>query len=184
MTAGATPDHAARTPPEPEGIAGYVSPYPYLDRLQEKMEERLAHRVPVRGRFCGFCYARLRDVDMTCPFCETAVAAHPTVMEIPQPVLRAYRARQRAEASWVYGMGFVGLIFAAALFIVLMLWGPGLLGHPAVGFTVLLLGGYVMAQFTGRLIGAQFGYRRGARKRDELWAAFLHERDGSPAADA
>ena len=37
--------------PKVEGIAGYVTPYPYLDRLQEKMEERIEHRVPAAGRF-------------------------------------------------------------------------------------------------------------------------------------
>ena len=45
-----------------------MSPYPYLDRLQEKMEERLARKVPVAGRFCGFCYARLRGSDAACAY--------------------------------------------------------------------------------------------------------------------
>ena len=60
---------AAKRRGEPEGIAGYVSPYPYLDLLQDKMEERLARRVPASGRFCGFCYGRLRQEEAGCPFC-------------------------------------------------------------------------------------------------------------------
>jgi hypothetical protein len=167
--------------PDLVGEAGYVSPYPYLDRLQEKMEERLARRVPATGRFCGFCYARLQPDTASCPFCQHNVEAAGTVNEIPQPVLRMYKLKRDTEARWVYGMGFVGLIIAAVLFVVCELWGPGIIGHPAFGFAVLLLGGYVLAQFFGTLIGAQFGYRNGARKRDRLWAKYMTERD-RPAA--
>ncbi|MBI2766618.1 MAG: hypothetical protein HYX53_12005 [Chloroflexi bacterium] len=165
--------------PEPIGIAGYVSPYPYLDLLQEKMEERLARKVPIKGRFCGFCYARLRDTDAACGFCGSAVAAHGTVEEIPQEVLRLYKAKQRTEALWVHSGAFFGLIIAAALFLVLVLWGPGLLGHPAVGFAVLIGGGYVLAQLFGTFIGAQIGYRKGARRRDRDWARWLAARGDS-----
>ncbi len=162
-----------------EGIAGYVSPYPYLDRLQEKMEERLDRKVPATGRFCGFCYARLRDTDPACPFCHTSTAERETVGEIPQDVLRAYKTKQSTEARWVHTGAFFGLIIASVLFIVLVIWGPGPLGHPAVGFAVLIGGGYVLAQLFGTFIGAQFGYRSGARKRDEAWGRFLAERDGA-----
>lgn len=149
-----------------------------MEKLQEKMEERLDRKVPAAGRYCGFCYGRLRDVDTICPFCATPTGERPTVDEIPQPVLRAYRAKQRTEARWVYGGAFVGLIIASVLFIVLELWGPGILGHPATGFAVLILGGYLLAQLCGPLIAGQFGYRSGARKRDLAWAQFLAERDG------
>ena len=158
--------------------AGYVPPYPYLEKLQEKMEERLARKVPVKGRFCGFCYGRLRETDAVCPFCESAAATRPTVDEVPQAVLAAYRARQRTEATWVYMGAFAGLIIASALFLLMVVWGPGLLGHPALAFVVLIGGGYLLAQLFGPIIAGQFGYRRGSRKRDELWAAFLRERDG------
>lgn len=173
------PDIPLSKAPELEGIAGYATPYPYLDKLQEKMEERLAHRVPVAGRFCGFCYARLRESDAACPFCETAAADRPTVDEIPQDVLRAYKTKQRTEAAWVYMGAFVGLIIASVAFVWLELWGPGILGHPATGFAVLIGGGYLLAQLFGPLIGGQFGYSKGARKRDKLWAKFLAERDGA-----
>ena len=164
--------------PTPRGTAGYLTPYPYLDRLQEKMEERLARKVPVKGRFCGFCYARLRETDTVCPFCARTVESAGTVDEIPQPVLAAYKARQRSEALWVYLSAFVGLIAASVLFVVMVLWGPGILGHPALAFTVLIGGGYLLAQVTGPMLGGQVGYRRGSRKRDELWAAWLKQRDG------
>ena len=68
-----TGDRAQARTQQPEGIAGYVTPYPYLDQLQEKMEERLARKVPIKGRFCGFCYARLRESDTVCPFCASAI---------------------------------------------------------------------------------------------------------------
>jgi hypothetical protein len=164
--------------PAVRGIAGYESPYPYLDRLQEKMEERLAHRVPVTGRFCGFCYARLRAEDPACPFCETRTDERPTVTEIPDEVLWLYRVKQKTEARWVHGGAFFGLTLAASLFIWMVIWGPGILGHPALGFGVLLLGGYVLAQLFGTFMGAQIGYRKGARRRDEGWAAYLARRDG------
>jgi len=172
---------SASSRPEIAGEAGYVSPYPYMEKLQEKMEERLDRKVPVTGRYCGFCYGRLREVEAICPFCATSTSERPTVDEIPQAVLRAYRAKQRTEAGWVYGGAFVGLIIASVLFIVLELWGPGILGHPATGFAVLILGGYLLAQLCGPLIAGQFGYRSGARKRDLAWGRFLAERDG-PAA--
>lgn len=172
-----------RSEQAPEGIAGYVSPYPYLDRLQEKMEERLDRKVPATGRFCGFCYARLRDTDTICPFCGTGTGERETVREIPQDVLRAYRAKQSTEARWVHSGAFFGLIVASVLFIVLVIWGPGPLGHPAVGFAVLIGGGYVLAQLFGTFIGAQIGYRSGARKRDAAWARFLAERDGALSSE-
>ncbi len=161
-----------------EGVAGYVTPYPYLDRLQEKMEERLSRKVPVKGRFCGFCYGRLRESDAACPFCDSATSEWATVDEVPQEVLRAYAARQKTEARWVHSGAFFGLIVAAALFLVMVLYGPGLIGHPALAFTVLILGGYLLAQVFGPLIGGQIGYRSGSRRRDRLWAAWLKERDG------
>jgi hypothetical protein len=163
--------------PEPVGIAGYVTPYPYLDLLQEKMEERLARKVPIKGRFCGFCYARLRDSDQQCAFCGSRMSDVGTVEEIPQDVLRLYKAKQKTEAMWVHSGAFFGLIVAMALFLILVLWGPGLLGHPAVAFAVLIGGGYVLAQLFGTFIGAQIGYRRGARKRDRAWAKYLVGRD-------
>jgi hypothetical protein len=166
----------------PEGIAGYVTPYPYLERLQPKMDERLDRKVPAAGRFCGFCYGRLRDTDTSCPFCGTSTEERETVREIPQEVLRAYKAKQSTEARWVHSGAFFGLIVASVLFIVLVIWGPGPLGHPAVGFAVLIGGGYVLAQFFGTFIGAQIGYRSGAKKRDDAWGKFLAERDGTAAA--
>lgn len=165
--------------PPLKGTAGYESPYPYLDRLQEKMEERLDHKVPAAGRFCGFCYARLRNEDSKCPFCETQTSARPAVKEIPQDVLAAYKAKQSTEARWVHTGAFTGLILASVLFVVMVMWGPGLLGHPAVAFAELLLGGYFMAQFFGPLLFAQWGYSKGARKRDELWSAYLAKREGA-----
>ncbi len=168
----------ASSRPELTGEAGYVSPFPYMEKLQDRMEERLERKVPVTGRYCGFCYGRLRELDTVCPFCDTAIGDRPPVDEIPQPVLRAYRAKQRTEAGWVYGGAFVGLIIASFLFIVLELWGPGILGHPVTGFAVLILGGYLLAQLCGPLIAGQFGYRNGARKRDTAWARFIAERDG------
>lgn len=166
------------TSAEPRGVAGYASPYPYLDRLQEKMNERLDRKVPARGRYCGFCYGRLREADTRCGFCGTAVSARSPVADVPQDVLGAYLARKRTEARWVYGGAFAGLIFASMLFLVLVVWGPGLLGHPAVGFAVLIGGGYLLAQAFGPFIGGQVGYRRGSRKRDAVWTRFLRERDG------
>lgn len=164
------------------GEAGYASPYPYLDRLQEKMEERLAHRVPAAGRFCGFCYGRLRESDTDCPFCAASIAEAGTAPEIPQDVLRTYRAKQKTESGWVYGGAFLGLIIASIAFVAMVTWGPGPLGHPAAAFAMLIGGGYVLAQLFGPLIGGQIGYRRGARKRDALWAQHLAEkaRGGDP----
>ncbi len=164
---------APKQEPEVRGVAGYESPYPYLDRLQEKMEERLAHRVPAAGRFCAHCYGRLRESDATCGFCGASIAAVGTVPEIPQDVLRAYQARQKTESRWVYGGAFVGLIIASIAFVAMVTWGPGPVGHPAAAFAMLIGGGYVLAQLFGPLIGGQIGYRRGARRRDRMWEKHL-----------
>lgn len=172
---------ASPAQPELRGIAGYETPYPYLDKLQEKMEERLAHRVPAAGRYCGFCYGRMRAEDVACAFCSTTTAERPAVSEIPQEVLQAYKAKASTEALWVHSGAFTGLILASAIFIVMVIWGPGILGHPALAFLELLIGGYFMAQFFGPLLFAQWGYKKGARKRDALWAKFLAERDGVTA---
>lgn len=168
--------------PDLKGTAGYETPYPYLDQLQEKMEERLAHRVPAAGRYCGFCYARLRTEETGCPFCHTAVADRASVSEIPQDVLKAYKAKASTEATWVHTGAFTGLILASIIFILMVVWGPGLLGHPALAFAELLLGGYFLAQFFGPFLFAQWGYSRGARKRDGLWAEWLAKRDNPGAA--
>lgn len=168
-----------KAPPDLKGIAGYESPYPYMDRLQEKMEERLAHRVPATGRFCGFCYGRPRESDSTCGFCSADIAEAGTVPEIPQDVLRAYQVRQKSESRWVYGGAFLGLIIASVAFVLMVTWGPGPLGHPAAAFAMLIGGGYLLAQLFGPLLGGQIGYRRGARARDTLWAQHLATRDGA-----
>ena len=164
--------------PELRGVAGYESPYPYLDRLQAKMEERLAHRVPVQGRFCGFCYGRLQAETLICGFCGASTADIATVNEIPQEVLRLYKRKANTEAKWVHTGAFTGMILASFIFIWMVIWGPGILGHPALAFAVLLLGGYFLAQLFGPIIFAQTGYRRGAKARDEGWAKWLEQRDG------
>jgi len=161
--------------PGAEGVAGYVSPYPYLDVLQEKMEERLARRVPAKGRFCGFCYGRQRAEDTVCGFCGHELEAAGTVGEIPQDVLRIYQKKQKGEAFWVHMGAFFGLIVATFLFLYLVVWGPGFLGHPGVAFAVLIGGGYLLAQFFGTFVGAQIGYRRAARRRDEAWGEYLRK---------
>jgi hypothetical protein len=173
------PRAAPVAPPDLKGTAGYETPYPYLDKLQEKMEERLAHRVPVNGRFCGFCFGRIREADTLCPYCERAIAESGVATEVPQDVLRAYLARQKTEARWVHMGAFFGLIVTALIFVYLVQWGPWFLDHPAVAFTFLLLGGYLLAQLFGPLIGGQLGYAKGSRKRDALWARWLESRRDS-----
>lgn len=168
------------TPAEPEGVAGYVSPYPYAERLQEKMDEIIDRRVPMTGRFCGFCYGRLPAGAESCAFCDTPIAGREPVDTIPREVLLAYKAKKSTEARWVHSGAMFGLLLAAALFIVLVVWGPGLLGHPGVAFIALIGGGYLFAQLFGAVLAAQVGYRRGSRKRDRAWARFLAERDGTP----
>jgi hypothetical protein len=79
----------------------------------------------------------------------------------------------------VHTGAFTGLILASFIFLWMVVWGPGILGHPALAFAVLLIGGYFLAQFFGPLLFAQIGYRKGARKRDALWAQHLAQRDGT-----
>lgn len=165
--------------PELRGTAGYESPYPYLEKLQPRMDERLDRRVPVNGRFCGFCYGRLRSDDTVCGYCGSQLEATGTVTEIPQDVLRIFLAKKKTEERWVHMGAFVGLLVAMGLFIYLVLWGPWLLGHPAAGFAVLILGGYVLAQLFGPILGGQIGYRKGSEKRDALWKTYLEARGRS-----
>ena len=155
------------------GTAGYVSPYPYLDVLQPKMEERLARRVPATGRFCGFCFGRQRPDTAACGFCKSDLAEVGTENEIPQQVLRLYKVKQNTEARWVHTGAMFGLTLAMGLFVYLVIWGPGFLSHPGFAFAALIGGGYLLAQFFGAFLGAQVGYRKAARKRDALWARWL-----------
>ena len=164
-----------------EPVAGYVSPYPYAQRLQDRMDEILDRKVPNAGSFCGFCYARLAAGAERCPYCATPTSERATVERVPREALIAYRAKKRTEATWVYMSALLGLMIAATLFVVLVVWGPGVLGHPGIAFTVLIGGGYLLAQLFGPLVGGQIGYRRGSRKRDALWREFLAERDGPGA---
>src|SRR5690606_6235148 len=101
------------------------------------------------------------------------------VDQIPREVLLIYKKKKSTEARWVHTGAMVGLLTAAGLFLLLVVAGPGILGHPGVAFIVLIGGGYVLAQLFGSLIAAQIGYRSGARKRDEAWTRFLEQRDGS-----
>ncbi len=156
-----------------EGEAGYVSPYPYLDLLQPKMEERLAHQVPAAGRFCGFCFGRQRPETTICGFCGSDLAVVGTTNEIPQDVLRLYKKKQSIEARWVHSGAMFGLTLAVALFLYLVAWAPGFLGNPGVAFAALIGGGYVFAQVFGTFLGAQIGYRKAARKRDALWGEWM-----------
>ncbi len=162
--------------------AGYVSPYPYAPRLQERMDELIDRRAPNSGVFCGFCFARLAEGAERCPWCATETAARATVGAVPAEVLRIYRAKKRTEAAWVYGGAMLGLLLAAAAFVGLVVWAPGPLGYP-LAFLVLIGGGYLLAQLFGPLIGAQIGYRRGSRARDRRWAAFLAARGDAGVAE-
>jgi hypothetical protein len=163
--------------PELQGTAGYVSPYPYLEKLQPRMDERLNRQIPRGGQYCGFCYGRLRKDATRCGFCGGELAETGIADEIPQEVLRAYLAKKKTEERWVHMGAFFGLIVASFLFLYLVAWGPGFLGHPGVALAVLIGGGYLLAQLFGPLIGAQVGYRRGSRKRDAMWARWLESEE-------
>jgi hypothetical protein len=173
---------AAQKEREPKGVAGYVSPYPYVEKLQPRMDERLDRQVPRGGQFCGFCYGLLRKDAERCSFCKKSLAEAGVADSIPQDVLRAYLAKKKTEERWVHMGAFLGLIIATFLFLYLVAWAPGFLGHPGVALAVLIGGGYVLAQLFGPLLGAQIGYRRGSRKRDKMWAKWLEQREQSGTA--
>ena len=173
---------------ETQEVAGYVSPFPYVQRLQDRMDEILNRQIPNTGRFCGFCYARLaRDIER-CPYCGAETADRPTVEAVPREALLIYRARKQTEERWVYGGAMLGLMLAAGAFVLLIVWGTDLFGSRSVAlgvaFLTLIGGGYLLAQLFGTLIGAQVGYRRGSRKRDERWRRFLEEREAAKPAPA
>lgn len=167
---------------ETQEVAGYVSPYPYVQRLQDRMDEILDRQVPNSGRFCGFCFARLASDTEHCPYCGTETAERGTVESVPREALIIYRAKKRTEERWVYGGAMVGLLIAAGVFVALVVWGTDLVGSRSIAlgiaFLALIGGGYLLAQLFGPLICGQVGYRRGSRKRDELWGQFLEERGG------
>ena len=74
---------------------------------------------------------------------------------------------------------FLGLLVCSAIFLWLVIWAPGFLGHPALGLGFLVLASYPLAVFFGPWLFGQVGYRKGARKRDRLWADHLRTRDGT-----
>jgi hypothetical protein len=156
---------------------GILSRYPYLDRLQGRMEEIIDRDLPRTGRRCGNCYGAMRAEDEVCAFCGTQASEREPVVQIPPGILRIYYDKRRSERTWVFGMAFVGLLIASALFVALAVWGPWFLGHPAFFFAVLLFGGYGLAKYFGEVVGGTIGYRRAIRRRDEAWEAHLRERD-------
>ncbi|HCV00532.1 MAG: hypothetical protein CL897_04125 [Dehalococcoidia bacterium] len=163
-----------------EEFAGYISPYSYVQRLQERMDEILDRKVPNSGRFCQFCYARLaRDIE-SCPYCHTEGQELSTVTSVPREVLAIYQAKKKTEERWVYGGAMLGLLIAAGVFIALVVWGSNLIDSQrfalGIAFVALIGGGYVLAQLFGPLICGQVGYRRGSRKRDVMWGQFLEGR--------
>lgn len=184
MTEDAQERRRVDTEAEPEqyGYGGYISPFPYMEKLQPRMDERLERRVPVNGRFCGYCFGRLRQTDEQCTYCGADLGRWGTTEEIPQEVLRIFQVKKKTEERWVHMGAFFGLILTMLIFIYLVMWGPWLLGHPAFGFAVLLLGGYVLAQLFGPIYAGQIGYRRGCRKRDAAWAEYLERRHGEAAS--
>ena len=169
----------------PEEVAGYVSPFPYVQRLQDRMDEILDRQVPNSGRFCGFCFARLANDTERCPYCHRETASLPTVESVPREVLIIYRAKKRTEERWVYSGAMLGLLIAAGVFVALVVYGTDLVGNRSIAlgiaFLALIGGGYLLAQLFGPLICGQVGYLRGSRKRDELWGRFLEERSREEA---
>ena len=158
----------AAVPPLPE------SPYPYLDKLQPKMEEMLTREIPGEGRFCGFCYGRARAGSESCEYCGHAYGAVGLVSRIPTEVQQMYLVKRKREGLIVHLGAFAGLLIGAAGFLAMVLNGV----HPVIGFAFLLFGSYLLAQLCGPLIGGQFGYAWGAGERDRRWAAYLAQRDG------
>ena len=156
--------------------AGYISPFPYVEKLQPKMDEILSSQVPNNGTFCSFCFGRTNVNENQCQFCEVTDLSS-QVSAIPKEVLAIYQTKRRTESIWVYMGALLGLMLAAGLFLVLVLWGPGFLGHPGFAFLVLIGGGYLLAQLCGPLICGQVGYRKGAAKRDAHWATYLAKKE-------
>ena len=170
---------------ETQEVAGYVSPYPYVQRLQDRMDEILDRRIPNSGRFCGFCYARLARDTERCSYCPAEAPELATVDKVPREALIIYRAKKRTEERWVYGGAMLGLLIAAGVFVALVVYGTDLVGNRSIAlgiaFVALIGGGYLLAQLFGPLICGQVGYLRGSRKRDELWGRFLEERSREEA---
>ncbi len=172
---------------EAQEVAGYASPYPYVQRLQDRMDEILDRQVPNSGRFCGFCYARLARDTEQCPYCGADTNETTTVDAVPREALIIYRTKKRTEERWVYAGAMMGLLIAAGVFVALVVYGTDLVGSRpialGIAFLALIGGGYLLAQLFGPLICGQVGYRRGSRRRDELWGQFLEERaSGEPEA--
>lgn len=156
------------------------SPYPYLDKLQPKMEEMLTREIPGEGRFCGFCYGRARGGAEVCQFCGRSYQQAGLVSRIPTEVQRMYLLKRKREGLIVHLGAFLGLLIGAAGFLALVLNGV----HPVIGFAFLLFGSYLLAQLCGPIIGGQFGYAWGVKERDRLWAEYLAKRDSEQAVRA
>ena len=157
-----------------DATAGYISPFPYVEKLQSKMDEILSRQVPNNGSFCSFCFGRINVNENHCQFCGITDLSN-QVSAVPKEILTIYQAKRRTESIWVYTGALLGLMLAAGLFLILVLWGPGFLGHPGFAFLVLIGGGYLLAQLCGPLICGQMGYRKGAAKRDALWTTYLEK---------
>ena len=138
------------------------------------MEELGLRKAPNLGRFCGYCYGRLVDVEERCRYCERSVEQVPSVTKVPVYILRVYLAKRRREGIMVNSFAFLGLMLAVVISGVIYFFLVG--NWRIIALVVLLAAGWYLANLLGGWIGATLGYRWGRSVRDRYWLQYLEDR--------
>lgn len=143
-----------------------------------------------KGRFCGYCYARLGEgrsrkaaaLPPRCPVCAQSTREVAALDRVPSEVLAIYLAKRRREGLVVNLFAFFGIFVAFVLSGVLWLVfpGPGI-WREIVSLGTLAAGGYYLARLFGLWIGAALGYRSGCTLRNRRWRAFVSQRAAETA---
>jgi hypothetical protein len=145
-----------------------------LDALQERMDRIIRGDSPNAGQFCGYCYARLEEGQQRCAICGRLADEVQSVSRVPRDALRVYNAHRKKMRLWVNLFAYLGILFAVALFIAMIVYLP----NPWVWFAipVLFFGSWYLANLLGGWLGALLGTRAGIPARAALWQQLLERR--------
>lgn len=176
-------------PPLPERRGGDPR-LRYLDELQEPMEAIALGRDSNRGRFCGYCYARLAEAKGrrgeagpvgSCLVCGHALSEAGMVDRVPAEALAIFMAKRKREGLIVNAFAFLGIFLSLLISALLWFLLPG--GWWLIApFAMLAVGSYYLARLLGLGIGASLGYNSGCDLRERGWSQYVAARSGGRAA--
>ena len=150
--------------------SGVLDDAEVLEELQDRMVKIARGGSPRFGRFCGYCYARLKQEDTACRVCHRGTVQPAPVEEVPDDVLRVYMAFHRKMQLWVNVFAFVGIFIAIVLAGLVLVFLPAAFKLLAV--PVMLGGAWYFANLLGGGVGGHLGMKSGRAARARRWRAW------------